>query len=87
MFKNYFTTALRNFSANPVDALRGIGITGVSCVQDRVWTLNPNLSRREIYDLLTHSGLSPSDFYEQYFTEIGQPGEKIEVDGVPVTRE
>ena len=67
------------------DALRGI--TGVSCVQDRVWTLDPNLSRREIYDILTHSGLSPSDFYEQYFTEIGQVGEKIEVDGVPVTRE
>lgn len=82
MFKNYFTTALRNFSANPVDALRGI--TGVSCVQDRVWTLDPNLSRREIYDMLTRSGLSPSDFYEQYFTEIGQIGEKIEVDGVSI---
>ena len=64
------------------DALRGV--TGVSCVQDRVWTLDPNLSRREIYDMLTRSGLSPSDFYEQYFTEIGQINERIEVDGVSV---
>ena len=32
--------------------------------------------------MLARSNLSPSDFYEQYFTEIGQPGEKIEVDGI-----
>lgn len=62
------------------------GLTGVVRVQQIAPEL-PQLTRREIYDMLERSGLSPIDFYTQHIRQYGPEDQRIEVPGVRGTED
>ena len=59
------------------DALSGV--QGIACVQDRVWTLKPDITFDEMTEKRNSEGLTRSQFYEKYGSTIGDRGEQIEV--------
>ena len=43
------------------------GLTGVSCLQDRVWPLG-DMSRKDLYKAVADSGMTKSEFYTEHFS-------------------
>jgi ADP-ribose pyrophosphatase YjhB (NUDIX family) len=59
------------------DALSGI--TGVACLQDRVWPLG-DISRQDLYEAVRESGMSKAEFYTEHFSR--PENETDEVKGI-----
>lgn len=62
----------------------GLPFLGVSIAWslNGAWLFDLSLNRKQIYTLRDQSGLSPREFYRQYFGHNDQRFECLEVDGM-----
>ncbi len=62
-----------------LDALNGV--TGAVWTHDSEWNFEAGITRQELYERLTRSGLSPAEFYRSFVARAIPGGHRLEVKG------
>lgn len=56
------------------------GVSGVVCLQDRIWPWGADVDRIDLERLYRESGLSTREFFQKYLTKAGAERERIQVE-------